>query len=227
MVRARRIIVLAVAVMLMSVGLAVPAVAGPEESFVAMINTERTARGLGPVDVYWDLVDDARAHSQLMSQEQILHHNPDLGKVTSGWISLGENVGVGPSVDTLHQAFMDSAGHRANILGDFNFVGVGVVAEAAEMMWVTVVFMKGPEDLLAPAETTTTTTTTTEAPPPPPPPAEPVEPQPAPEPEPAPVPVATTEPAQPPAPSPATPAPAPTPAPETPQMVRLQPLYLL
>ncbi|NNK92134.1 MAG: hypothetical protein HKO87_06840, partial [Acidimicrobiia bacterium] len=47
-------------------GLAVPAFAGAENSFVAEINAERAAAGLEPLEVYWDLVDDARAHSQVM-----------------------------------------------------------------------------------------------------------------------------------------------------------------
>ncbi len=151
-----------------------PALAGPgESSFLAKMNAERSGRGLAPVEMYWDLVDDARAHSRRMADTNDLHHNPNLAAVTSGWITLGENVGVGPTVDSLHAAFMDSAGHRANILGDFNYVGVGVVAESDTKLWVTVVFMKGPEGLNAPPE---------EAPPPepepppqaePPPPAEP------------------------------------------------------
>ncbi len=138
-----------------------PAIAGSEGSFVAKMNAERTARGLAPLRVYGDLVDDARAQSQRMMADGNLFHNPALGSVTSGWIALGENIGSGASVDAIHAAFMASATHRGNILGDFNYVGVGVAVESADRMWVTVVFMKGPDDLLGGAETTTATTTTT------------------------------------------------------------------
>ncbi len=129
-----------------------------ESSFVGKINAERSARGMNTLSVYWDLVDDARAHSNRMMSDDHLHHNPGLGSVTTGWYALGENVGVGPTVDVLHDAFMDSAGHRANILGDYNYIGVGVSVESETKMWVTVVFMDGPDDLLDPPETTTTTT---------------------------------------------------------------------
>ncbi len=142
-----------------------PAFAGTEGRLVARMNAERSARGLAPLRVYGDLVGDARAHSRRMMEEGRLFHNGNLGAVTTGWEALGENVGVGPSVDAIHEAFMASSSHRRNILGDFNYVGVGVVQEAEDKFWVTVIFMKGPADLLDPAPTTTTTTTTTIPPP--------------------------------------------------------------
>ena len=57
---------------------------------------------------------------------------------------------MGGDVAGLHQAFMASAGHRANILGDYNYVGVGTAFSADDYLYVTVIFMKGPDDLLAP-----------------------------------------------------------------------------
>ena len=121
-----------------------------EEQFRSLINEERAANGLGSLVTYFDLQDDARSHSGTQMATGVLHHNPDLGSVTTGWFSLGENVGVGPTVSSLHDAFMASPGHRGNILGDYNYVGIGVEVETATKIWVTVVFMKGPADLLAP-----------------------------------------------------------------------------
>ena len=40
---------------------------------------------------------------------------PNLGSVTTGWKALGENVGVGPDVSSLFDAFMGSSAHRSNI----------------------------------------------------------------------------------------------------------------
>jgi hypothetical protein len=54
---------------------------------------------------------------------------------------------------------MNSSGHRANILGDYNYVGVGVASDG-DVLWVTVIFMRKG----AAPEPTTTTTTTTAAP---------------------------------------------------------------
>jgi hypothetical protein len=74
----------------------------------------------------------------------------------SGWDKLGENVGRGGSVSSLHQAFLDSPGHKANILGDYNYVGIGTDTSDNGVLYVTVVFMKKGST----ASPTTTTTTT-------------------------------------------------------------------
>jgi hypothetical protein len=129
------------ALVLLAVGIAVPAHASAESTFVSRINASRANAGLPPLQTHSDLVDDARAWSQRMLEAGAISHNPNLGSVTTGWESLGENVGVGPDEGTLHDAFMGSPGHKANILGDYTHVGVGVVSEP-DRMWVTVVFMK-------------------------------------------------------------------------------------
>lgn len=136
----------------MFTGLVPQAVAGSgESSFVTSMNAERAARGLVRLEVYWDLRDDARSQSAAMNSQDKLYHNGALSSVTSGWIALGENVGVGPDVAAIQAAFMNSAPHRKNILGDYNYVGVGTV-QAEGKMWVTVVFMKGPPGLVTPVE---------------------------------------------------------------------------
>lgn len=142
-----RVMLLVVATSLAAFGWALPAQAGAEESFVAEINTERAARGLEPMQVYWDLTDDALAHSAAMMSQDRIFHNPDLAAVTNEWQRLGENVGVGYSVGSLHDAFMNSPAHRANILGDYNYVGVGVVQGSGDVLWATIIFMRGPEGL--------------------------------------------------------------------------------
>ena len=147
----RRIIAAVAAVgMLAGIPTAAHAAEPPiEQAFLADINVERAANGLAPLSVYWDLVDDARDHSETMMAQNHLHHNSQLGKVTTGWYRLGENVGVGPDEPVLHRAFMRSPGHAANVLGDYNYAGIGVVRESETKIWVTVVFMKGPEGLSA------------------------------------------------------------------------------
>lgn len=170
---------------MVAISLASPAFTSAESSFAAKINAERAARGLGQLEVYWDLKDDARAQTQRMMDRDELYHNPNLGAATNGWFGLGENVGVGPSVGVLHDAFMASSGHRANILGDYNYMGVGVIEESDTKMWVAVVFMKGPEGLVTPPEP---------VPVPEPEPAPAAEPEPTPVPAPEPVPAPTPEP---------------------------------
>ena len=172
---------------------------GAESQFVNKINAERKSRGLNTLQVHGGLTNGARAHSQRMMNQGNLHHNPNLGSVVGGWDALGENVGVGPNVNVLHSAFMSSSAHRNNILGQYTHVGVGVVRENGNKIWVTVIFMR-QGNAPAPTPTTTTTapsptpTTTTTAPPPPPPPTTTTTttpPPPAPDPGPAPAPAPT------------------------------------
>ena len=116
--------------------------ASAEGELLALINAERAASGLGGLSMHADLSDDALAWSRHMMNRGSLAHNPNLAGVTSGWAKLGENVGVGPNVGALHGAFMGSASHRGNVLGDYDSVGIAVIEESSTKLWVTVVFMK-------------------------------------------------------------------------------------
>lgn len=118
-----------------------------EQAFVDMINDERRAAGAGPLTVLPVLVDGARQHAARMAAEGRIFHNPNLGDITDGWRMMGENVGRGGNIQTLHQAFMDSPGHRANILNPaYDAVGVGVVWQDG-IPYVVEVFMDSIDGL--------------------------------------------------------------------------------
>jgi uncharacterized protein YkwD len=125
--------------------------ADAEESFAAKINEVRAAAGLAPLAVDVQLTQVARAWSGVMAGEDTLYHNPHFAEqVTSDWTRVGENVGTSIKtgagtaelVARLHDAFVASPPHHANILGDYSQVGVGVVVTDAGKMWVTVNFAK-------------------------------------------------------------------------------------
>lgn len=124
--------------------------AAAEERFVDHLNAERSQRGLGALTVDTELVRVARGWTPTMVADGSLSHNPNLSEqVNADWQRLAENVGytsygstTSDLVDNLHQAFMDSDGHRANILmGEANRVGVGVDVTDDGVMYVTVLFM--------------------------------------------------------------------------------------
>jgi hypothetical protein len=144
-------------------GVAGAAMASPAEEgeFVSLINASRSAAGLGSLTVSGDLVSVARRHTSKMAAEGRIFHSSDLGSGLSGWQALGENVGMGPNPSILHDAFMGSSGHRANILGNYTHVGVGAERAPDGTLYVTVVFMLAKA---APAPTTTTTAPTQPAP---------------------------------------------------------------
>ncbi len=166
-------IVLLASLATVSLGLSAVADSASEAGFLAKINASRAANGLAALSVDGGLRSHARNHTQdMIDAGEIYHSSGDELKAAagSGWSKLGENVGRGGTVDSLHKAFMASAGHKANILGDYNYAGIGT-ASSDGVLYVTVVFMKkggGPTTTTtAPATTTTTSTpksTTTSTP---------------------------------------------------------------
>lgn len=113
---------------------------GMESSFVSQLNAARASNGLPALSVNGSLTSVARSWSKTMADEGKLYHNPSLGSQVSGWKKVGENVGRGPSVNSIHAAFMASPGHKRNILDpDWTEVGVGVVVKDGTV-WVTQVF---------------------------------------------------------------------------------------
>jgi hypothetical protein len=118
------------------------AYAGPgESSFTSLANSARSSAGLWRYTVASDLVAVARRQSERMAAKHDIWHNPNLASDVSGWRAVGENVGMGPSVSSIHNAFMNSPAHRSNILDhDFTEVGMGTATDANGTLYITQVF---------------------------------------------------------------------------------------
>lgn len=113
-----------------------------ENEFARLINKERSKKGKGKLKLDAELGKAARKHTTEMIEKDLLHHTSSTDLVTRiiGWTVLGENVGVGGTVGSLHDAFMASPPHKKNILySSYRHVGVGV-AKGGGRMWVTVIF---------------------------------------------------------------------------------------
>jgi uncharacterized protein YkwD len=114
-----------------------------EQQLTDLINRERRAAGRPALSTELQLTRIARDWSGTMADAGRLSHRPDLGGEISGaWRRTGENVGVGPSLTKMHDAFMASPGHAENVLGDYDRVGVGVIEDGGRL-WVTVNFVRG------------------------------------------------------------------------------------
>lgn len=167
--------------------------------FVQQINDHRRSIGLQPLTVYGPLAASSTDWAQHMAGTQVLAHDGNLANAVGGWSTIGENVGKGPTAESIWAALLASPAHLHNIEDpDYTHVGVGVVFDGDGQMWTTHRFMSflpttvapppppPPTRVLvvptpAPPTTPAPTTTAATAPPPPPP-----TPQPAPEPEPEP-----------------------------------------
>ena len=113
-----------------------------ERDFARKINLARHATGENSLKLDPQLSKAAKVHTREMVNKDLLYHTPSdsLTHRVTNWVTLGENVGVGGTVASLHTAFMNSAPHRANILyTSFRYVGVGTM-EAHGRLWVTVIF---------------------------------------------------------------------------------------
>jgi hypothetical protein len=122
--------------------------ASDEATFLTLMNQERTRAGLPAMVSDSKLAGTSRSWSSTMGSQDRLYHDPNLaavaGSVEPAWRSVGENVGVGYSASSLHTAFMNSPGHRANVMSSkFNRVGIGVIY-ANGKTWVTARFIQGP-----------------------------------------------------------------------------------
>lgn len=112
--------------------------------FFDLTNNERAAVGVPPLEWRADVATMAVSHSVEMAQAGSIWHG---SFVTEGNLKalnaslLGENVGMGGDVPTVHDAFMNSPHHRENILDPgFNQVGIGVIV-ANDTVFVTEDFL--------------------------------------------------------------------------------------
>ncbi|MEY2568610.1 MAG: hypothetical protein QOE35_3139 [Actinomycetota bacterium] len=201
--------VAAIALLVLPIRLAAAEPVSEETQFLALLNQLRVQQGLGALTPDSQLQGIARQWSAKMVGDGALSHNPNLATQVSNWRMIGENVGVGGSVQQLHDAFVASPHHYANMIEPaFDAVGIGVV-DAGSQIWVTVDF-KQSKSAAAPVAAPKAPPVTT-APKPKPAPAP--RPAAAPRPAPAPKPAAATA-SKPAAPTPAAkPAVAPAPAP--------------
>jgi hypothetical protein len=163
-------VILALGVTLIPMAAAQADPVSDEAAFVAKINGLRASKGLPALQVHANLVTKARAWAAVMAAAGKIWHSTLSDGITADWKKLGENVGMGGSVDGLHAAFVASPGHYANLVDpNFTHVGVGVVM-SGKTIFVAEMFMQtmaSTAPQVAPTPTTATTAprpTTTTAP---------------------------------------------------------------
>ena len=107
-----------------------------EIELVDLVNQERMRNSLMPLAIHPALQNAALAHSQDMSANDFFGHVGSDGAtflerlMRAGYTNItaaGENIAEYPGVDQAEVGFMNSPGHRANILGDYTRVGIGIV----------------------------------------------------------------------------------------------------
>ena len=117
---------------------------GRRRQMLSLTNDDRRHHERKALDFATAISDYAKAHSRAMAREGYLFHSTEerLRNLLDGrnWSIAGENVGVGSTLESLEDAFMDSKKHRENILRrEFLHAAVGVVRQGGRL-WVTVIF---------------------------------------------------------------------------------------
>ena len=107
---------------------------GTEDAIITLINKERFDAGLNSLDKSKRLMKSALAKAEDMKRDQYFEHISRqeiqpwffVEEVGYQYEKFGENIALDYlSANSVHKAFMDSPGHRTNIL-DSNFKDVGV-----------------------------------------------------------------------------------------------------
>ncbi len=118
----------------------------------ALINQERAAQGLNPLQT----VPVLNQAAEIRSQELVTlfsHTRPDgrgcstvLDDTGVSWRTTGENIAYGyDTPEAVMNGWMNSSGHRANILNaNFDSVGIGVVSQNGVLYW-TQIFTGGAD----------------------------------------------------------------------------------
>jgi len=110
------------------------------------INHSRAQHGLHPLREHGQLNHKADQWASRMRDECRIWHSRLADGAPRNWRKLGENVGRGGSIAVVHNAYMHSPGHKANILDPaYNYVGTGAVwgrCNGHRTVFTVQVFMK-------------------------------------------------------------------------------------
>lgn len=113
-----------------------------EQLFFRAGNAERAARGLPKYKWDENLARAARTHAALMAEAKELSHRLEgepalvdrIAQAGARFSRVGENVAIGGDAPGIANGWMESPGHRANILDEhFTALGVGVVMNEGEL----------------------------------------------------------------------------------------------
>jgi uncharacterized protein YkwD len=109
-----------------------------------LVNQARAGNGARPVALEAALQRKAQGWADHMSSTGKLVHSDLRAGLPSGWCSAGENIAYASGdADQIHQMWMNSSGHRANILNaQFTHIGIGATRDSQGRLWMVQVFIK-------------------------------------------------------------------------------------
>jgi len=121
-----------------------------EQRLIDQVNQERIKNGRQPLQIDYTLVALAKKKSHDMAVNSYFSHvSPTYGTVYNmldqagvSYSRAGENIAKTGDVSRAHSLFMNSSGHRANVLhSGYTHIGVGIVKHGTSY-YVTQIFIK-------------------------------------------------------------------------------------
>ncbi len=115
---------------------AIQGLSADEKEMLDLINKERAKVNAAPLQIDMRLVKSARAKSSdMIDNNYFSHTSPVYGGFSAlirqyapDYSYTAENIAGAPRVETAHKNFMNSSGHRKNILNtNYTHVGIGIV----------------------------------------------------------------------------------------------------
>ena len=134
--------IVAVLAVLVSLAILTGCLNTAQSKVLSELNIDRKAYRLRTLGTQADAQRKAQAWAEKLARENRLYHSTLSSGIKVRWCSIGENVGYGPTVGAIEDAYMASSGHRANILNTkWNGVGVGY-AKNGNRTFTVQVFIK-------------------------------------------------------------------------------------
>lgn len=121
------------------------AVDAVRNQILAQTNAFRAANGRAPLALMPGLNAVAQDWSVHMAATGTFEHRPSFASgYPSGWTGAAENIAAGQAADQVVDAWIKSDGHRKNLLGDYNYLGIGYATGGPYGRYYTQNFAKYP-----------------------------------------------------------------------------------
>jgi len=128
-----------------SASAATPTLEQARQYILTRTNEARAASGLGPLKLSASLSAVSQGCSDTQASNAEMAHCPDFyDKYVDGWTAAAENVAYGYDYTAVVDGWMNSPGHRANILSDSTHIGIGMAVSASGSPYYTQNFARYP-----------------------------------------------------------------------------------
>ncbi len=124
-----------------------------EEDILHYVNKFRKSKGLPALKMNETISVEARSHSKAMANGRTgFGHNgfedriDDISKKLGRVNGAAENVAYGNlSAEAVVDGWIKSPGHRKNMLGNFNLIGIGTARGKGNIVYFTQIFISKPQ----------------------------------------------------------------------------------